>query len=478
MVTQAPKRSAVAIAIAFTLSCVGLIIFVWTQFGGTIPFAAQGYRIRALFAETGLLVPNADVRISGVNIGKVVSVQARGVDSLVTMDIDEQYSPIPANTQAILREKTLLGEAYIELSTGNRSGPKLPDEGEIPLAQVQPTQQLDQVLAAFNTQTQHNFQATLQGTGNALAGRGQDLNDFFGNSDMAITELAAVADELNAQQTDLKSLINTGATVLTTLGDRGSELSSLVTSGDSVLSATADEDSALTTTVNDFPAFLSQLRTTLTTLNTTLGIAKPSLEALEPVAPLLTPALRDLVALSGPTVQLLREAPAVLRDAETALPAIKQFMVDFKPAVNALLPAAEQIAPVINIVKEFRPELIAGMANLAAILQGQTTADTTQAVGGVPAGQAKYIRSDLTVGSDSIFGQSVRSPGERSNTYQSPGTMNSIASGLPAASCTNTKNTAQFPVATGNVPCKLASTYPWGYGISTSYYPHVTKGAP
>ena len=78
MVTQAPKRSAVLAAVAFTLSCIGLMIFVWTQFGGTIPFAPQGYRVNALFTETGLLVPNADVRISGVNVGKVTAVQARG----------------------------------------------------------------------------------------------------------------------------------------------------------------------------------------------------------------------------------------------------------------------------------------------------------------------------------------------------------------------------------------------------------------
>src|SRR5581483_2335601 len=101
MVTQAPKRSAVFAALAFTLSCIGLMIFVWTQFGGTIPFGPEGYRIQAVFKETGLLVPNADVRISGVNIGKVTAVQAKGLNSLVTMDIQPQYSPIPADTRAI-----------------------------------------------------------------------------------------------------------------------------------------------------------------------------------------------------------------------------------------------------------------------------------------------------------------------------------------------------------------------------------------
>src|ERR1700728_1439410 len=175
MVTQAPKKTAVFAAIAFSLSCIGLMIFVWTQFGGSIPFAPQGYRVKALFTETGLLVPNADVRISGVNVGKVTNVQARGVDSLVTMNIDHQYAPIPTDTRAILREKTLLGEAYLELSTGNRSGPHLPDGGTIPASQVQHTEQLDQVLQSFNTQTQHNLQAVLSGTYESLNGRGEDL---------------------------------------------------------------------------------------------------------------------------------------------------------------------------------------------------------------------------------------------------------------------------------------------------------------
>jgi phospholipid/cholesterol/gamma-HCH transport system substrate-binding protein len=95
MVTHAPKRSAVIAALVFTLSCIGLMVFVWTQFGGTIPFSAQGYRIKALFKEAGLLVSNADVRIAGVNVGKVTTVENRGVRSLVTMDISASTRRCP-----------------------------------------------------------------------------------------------------------------------------------------------------------------------------------------------------------------------------------------------------------------------------------------------------------------------------------------------------------------------------------------------
>jgi phospholipid/cholesterol/gamma-HCH transport system substrate-binding protein len=475
VVTQAPKRSAVLAALAFTLSCVGLIIFVWTQFGGTIPFAPQGYRIHALFKETGLLVPNADVRISGVNVGKVTSVDARGVNSFVTMDMQHQFAPIPADTRAILRQKTLLGEAYIELSTGSASAPKLPDGGTIPTSQVGATQALDQVLGSFDKPTQQNLQALLNGFGEALAGRGQDLNDAIGNLDPAVTELAAVVGVLNDQQANLQALISDGGSVLTTIGDRSSDVQSLVTAGDQVLSATAARDTSLTATVDALPPFLSELRTTLLTLNTTLGFAKPSLADLEPVAPLLTPALSDLIKLSGPAVKLLREAPALINDSNAALPAITKFSKAFKPALDAILPAARELAPIISFVGAYHLELVGAMANLAADLQATAAANTTASVAGIPAGQASYLRAISMVGRESIYGQTIREPTSRANTYFSPGELGNLSSGLLSANCNNTGNVAQVPASFGNVPCRLQPAFNWGHGILTSYFPHVTR---
>jgi virulence factor Mce-like protein len=481
MVTQAPKRSSVFAAVAFALSCIGLIIFVWTQFGGTIPFAPAGYRIHALFSETGLLVPGEDVRTAGVTIGRVVNVQARGTNSLVTMDIDQQYSPIPSDTHAILREKTLLGEAYVEFSTGNGRGPKLRDGGTIPNSQVGRAQQLDQVLNSFNPPTQHNLQVLLGGFGQALRGRGQDLNDAFGNFDPAVTELSQVVDLLNQQQGNLRALINNGGTVLRTLADRGGDLRSLITAGDQVLSATAQRNAQLTATVNSMPPFLAELRRTLTTLNTTLGIARPSLDALAPVAPLLTPAMRGLLRLSGPTIQLLGRAPAVLRTALVALPAIRRFTLAFRPASDALYTAALQVAPMIDIVAEYRLELEAAMSNLPAMLEANAPAavpaDAVPA--SEPRGQAKYLRALVTLGSDSAFGQTQESPGERSNTYLAPGELRNLnRGGLRASSCANTGNTAQFPLATNNVPCMVQRPFHYGHGVPDSYYPRVRAAKP
>ena len=385
------------------------------------------------------------------------------------MEIQHQYAPIPVDTRAILRQKTLLGEAYVELSTGNGAGRKFPDGGTIPTTHIEDTQALDQVLGSFDKPTQQNLQAFLNGTYTALAGRGQDLNDAIGNLDPFVTEFSAVVGALNDQQGNLLQLINSGPTVLTTLGNRSGDVQSLVRAGDQVLSATAARDTELSATVNALPPFLAELRTTLGTLNTTLGIAKPSLAALAPVAPLLTPALSELIQLSGPAVGLLHQAPSLLSAADAALPSITRFSDAFKPAIDVLLPAAQQLAPVISFLSLYREELVAAMANLAADLEATAPAATAS-------GSAHYLRAISSLGRESIFGQTIREPTNRDNSYFAPGELANLSSGgLLSANCNNTHNASQVPLAFGNVRCKQQPPFSWGNGIPTSYYPHVTQ---
>jgi ABC-type transporter Mla subunit MlaD len=478
VVTQSPKRSAVAVAVGFVLSCVALIVLVWTQFGGTVPFAAQGYRLHALFKETGLLVPNADVRISGVNVGKVVSVQARGVNSFVTIDIRKQYAPIPIDTRAILRQKTLLGEAYVMLSAGSAAGPKFGDGGTIPTTQIDDSQQLDQVLGSFDKPTQTALQNLLNGTFTAIAGRGQDLGSAVGNLDPAVNELTAMVNVLNDQQTNVQRLIDNTGTVLTTLGDRSSQLQNLISAGGSALSATAQRNAALTATVNGLPAFLTQLRTTLSNLDTTLGLAAPALHVLRPVARLAPPALRDVIRLAGPATQLLQRAPGLLDAADHALPAIARFTVAVRPAFEALLPAVREVAPMMAIAGEYRHEILAAMANLGAVNQGTASAATTNNTF-TAAGTAHYVRVVAPLTSESIGGQSIRPPTNRHNPYYAPGEQANLATGLLSSDCNDVHNVAQVPFpGARNVPCRLQPGYPWGAVTPTTrngYFPHLTR---
>src|SRR5947209_16783303 len=118
MITRVPARSAIAVAGLFVLACVGLIIYVWTQFGGALPGYPKGYRFHASFTQASNLVDRADVRIAGVNVGRVVAVAPRGPRADATIEIDPRYAPIASDARAILRQKTLLGETFVALTPG------------------------------------------------------------------------------------------------------------------------------------------------------------------------------------------------------------------------------------------------------------------------------------------------------------------------------------------------------------------------
>src|SRR5206468_2192276 len=119
--------------------------------------------------------------ISGVTVGRVVTTQETSGRTKVTMQIDRRYAPIPRDTHAILRSKTLLGETYIELAPGDRRSGALRDNGTLPNRQVAATTELDEVTRALDKRTRRDLQRFLHALAGGLAARGQDINDALGN---------------------------------------------------------------------------------------------------------------------------------------------------------------------------------------------------------------------------------------------------------------------------------------------------------
>src|SRR6476660_7859851 len=123
MQKQAPTVGRLLVMVGFALSCFGLLLFLWLAFGGPVPLKPKGYRFHTSFAEVGQLALEADVRISGVPVGKVKSItpdkQTGRAD--VEIQLRSRYAPLPSDARAILRQKTLLGETYVELTPGHKS---------------------------------------------------------------------------------------------------------------------------------------------------------------------------------------------------------------------------------------------------------------------------------------------------------------------------------------------------------------------
>ena len=176
MQKQAPTVGRILVMAIFTLSCFGLLLYLWSAFGGPVPLKPHGYRFHASFAEATQLAQEADVRISGVNVGKVKKIDL-GDDGRTdaTIELDDQYAPIPEDSRAILRQKTLLGETYVELTPGTKARGKIPEDGRLATAQVAPTVELDEIFRSFDKKTRESFQVWQQDLGKGIEGHGAGL---------------------------------------------------------------------------------------------------------------------------------------------------------------------------------------------------------------------------------------------------------------------------------------------------------------
>src|SRR4029453_9247293 len=118
------------------------------SFGGPVPLKPKGYQFKVAFPEATQLGLEADVRVAGVSVGKVRDKELdpkHANRTVATIEVDRRYAPIAKDARAILRQKTLLGETYVELSPGNkRRAGSVPDGGFLGDARVAKTVELDE----------------------------------------------------------------------------------------------------------------------------------------------------------------------------------------------------------------------------------------------------------------------------------------------------------------------------------------------
>src|SRR3954453_7099235 len=232
MQKQAPTFTQIATMAVFALSCFGLLLFLWLSFGGTVPLQPKGYRFQADFPSAVQLSQQSDLRISGVNVGKVVLLEKRTGRTRATIELQPKYAPLPADSRAILRSKTLLGETYVALTPGNKHGPKIADGGTLASGNVQSQIELDEVLRAFDPPTRKAMHQWLSGMSASLRGRSEDLSDALGNLAPTAENGADLLSVLDAQHAAVRRLTSDTGKVFGAIGSRSGDVQNLVRSGE------------------------------------------------------------------------------------------------------------------------------------------------------------------------------------------------------------------------------------------------------
>lgn len=462
MQKQAPSIGSLLTMGAFALSCLGLLLYLWTSFGGVMPLAPEGYRVSARFDEATQLADNADVRISGVTVGRVVGSGLDRDRTKVEIEIDERYAPIPKDTRAILRQKTLLGETYVEISPGRPGSGMVPDGGSLPDAQVAETVELDEILRSFDPETRTALKAFLRGVALATEERGADLNDSVGNLPAFAEDTSDLLAVLDSQERAVRRLVRDTGVVMGALGRRQGELSGLVAALDSVLRVTARRNADLAETVRILPTTLRELRPALAEVQAISREAQPLVADLRPAGRALEPALRDATALAPDLQGLFGDVNRVISVARTALPATTRTVDSAHGLFRALDPVLAEALPVVEYLGLFRRELTAGFAGISAATQATERATPESE-------PIHYLRALVPFTQEGSVSADRRLGSNRHNPYFAPRGLDRLADGLESFSCANAENPGGQPAP----PCREQAALE--FGGRRLAFPHVTR---
>ncbi len=425
MQKQAPSITQLVIIAGFTLSCFGLLLFLWISFGGPTPLKAQGYTLKVPFKEAGQLAEQSDVRISGVSVGKVTGIQLGHENdagsAVVTIELNNTYAPIPKDTRAILRQKTLLGETYVELSPGDRNDRNLPDGGELPRAQVAPSVELDEIFRTFNAKTRVAFQNWMADAAVAFRGRGEGLNAALGLLDPTFTDADKVVRVLDTQRVAVRQFVRNTGVVLNALSARQGQLQGLIRNSNAVFQTTARRNQDLRSLFLVLPTFLDESRLTLDRLDRFAANTNPLITQLRPAVRNLAPVLKDTGHLAPILRDFLIGLKPVIRAAPVQFPALRKFLLqDLPPYLGRLDPFFQELDPLLQAAALYKRELAGFLANSAAALNAKQ-ADPETGNGR----NFKYLRTGVPLGPDSLSAYPRRLLVNRTNPYVKPsGTLN------------------------------------------------------
>ena len=292
------------------------------------PFSNH-FELKAQFQSAqNLKNAKSEVRIAGVEVGRVTSVEALSPDSpgaIVTMDIEK--SGLPVHSDAELKVRPLLfleGNYFIDLKPGSPSAPEVEDGHTVPLTQTAIPVQFGDVLTALQSDTRKDLRTLLREYAfvGLNGGGARGFNDSIDYWEPAYRSASLVNDA--------------------SLGRRPGDLRRVVSGQQKTLAALVDNPDAL--------------QGTITNLNITANALAREDDALEAAIP----ALNDVLTAGPPALRSLNSSlPSVRRFARDALPGTRSS----RETLDALIPFVSQLRALVQpselrgLVDDLRPTI-------------------------------------------------------------------------------------------------------------------------
>ena len=359
----------------FAILLVGLGFYF--AFAKSIPFTSPGYQVNATFTNAVNIAINSPIRIAGINVGKVTSLEPNGDNTTVTFTVDENGRPIREDASVQIRPRLFLeGNWFIDLDPGTPEAPEMDDDGRIPVSNTGTSVQFGDVLRnTLQLPQRANLQKLFDGLGTGLNAKptasedltfepsvqglsgGEALNLLYRRGETAARGTAIVAAAyLGENPNELSSLLRGLGRLTGTVNERADDVQGFVRNFATFTGALAAESENLSTTIRELPPTLTTARVSLDNLNRALPALRGFALAITPginevprtirqVRP-LTDQLKPLLTereLLGLTQIVKRNTPASTRSIQETLQLLPQLRFAGLCVADNLVPTGDQV---------------------------------------------------------------------------------------------------------------------------------------
>ncbi len=358
--TQTTSALARGIALgALAIAAVALAVAILSS--------GSSYTIHARFVDAGQLVKGNLVEVGGRPIGKVSDIRLTDDNQadVVLAISDKEFRPLHEGTTATVRQVGLSGVAnrFVELTPGRPSSPALHDGATLSTERTRPIVDLDEVLNALDPKARANLQTLIRQSSASLAGRSQEANAALRYLNPALSQTAGLMQELGSDDTALRQLVKSTATVSSAMAARSGDLEGAVTNTAVALRAIASERSALEDVLARAPGVMHRSVPTFRRLRRTLTVVRPALREAQPTAQPLARVLRALPPAARHSTPVVRELRAVLPSLRRTLVEMPALADELVPIIGKTTTATRGFLPVLAGLRPYAPDLVAGLFN-------------------------------------------------------------------------------------------------------------------
>jgi phospholipid/cholesterol/gamma-HCH transport system substrate-binding protein len=274
-----------------------ILVILWAAFNAQkLPFIGGGTSYSAYFSEAAGLRSGDEVRIAGVKVGQVDSVDLAGAEVKVRFKVKHAF--IGDRSTAAIKIKTLLGAKFLAVDSSGTTA--LRPSQTIPLSRT--TSPFD-IYPAF-TELTHTVQDidTTQ-LAKAFGVLSQDFSNTPQSVKTVLTGMTRLSDTIASRDTELRDLLARANQVAGVLANRDQQLQQLISDGGLLLDELNARRDAIHSLLVNTTALATQLQglvadnqktlgPLLDQLHTVLGMLEQNQEALDRGLSLLGPFYR------------------------------------------------------------------------------------------------------------------------------------------------------------------------------------------